>query len=189
MSCEGFSNSRAILIHVWRRMWCHKTVRWVSVLNDGIPPPQHFTRSGPFFTLTSESAGLGKRCSETKCCLTAELHELYVGAAACLNFYCTRTDSFMLVLQVAFTETPKETLFTDPQRRVNGVLFMSVGLGACWTFKLAFSFWFPAAGQEGFVWIKHSVDIFSHSHLLLFSWLTNYPIPLCQKALLLPPKY
>lgn len=59
MSCESFSNSQAILIHVWRRMWCHKTVRWVSVLNDRIPPPQHFTGSGPFFTLTSESAGLG----------------------------------------------------------------------------------------------------------------------------------
>lgn len=30
-----------------------------SVLNDGIPPSQHVTGSGPFFTLTSESAGLG----------------------------------------------------------------------------------------------------------------------------------
>lgn len=29
----------------------------------------------------------------------------------------------MSALAVAFTETPKETVFTDPQRRVNGVPF------------------------------------------------------------------
>lgn len=46
----------------------------------------------------------------------------------------------MSVLAVAFTETPKETVFTDPQRRVNGVpFFIPVGPRACWTFKLAFS--------------------------------------------------
>lgn len=34
----------------------------------------------------------------------------------------------MSELAVAFTETPKETVFTDPQRRVNGVpLFYTCG--------------------------------------------------------------
>lgn len=74
-----------------------------------------------------------------------------------------RTDSFMSALAVAFTETPKETVFTDPQRRVNGVplFFIPAGPRACRTFKLAFSCPAPA-GHEGSAWMKHLTDIFSH---------------------------
>lgn len=69
------------------------------------------------FTRTGRSAW---RRSETEHCLTVEWRSLHVAAAANRNFLSRRTDSFMSVLAVAFTETPKETVFTDP---VNGVPF------------------------------------------------------------------
>lgn len=150
-------------------MWCRKTVRWVSVLNDGIPPPQHFTGSGPFLTLTSESAGLGsiavKRIVASKLnytyCMSVQLPAwIFIARGRTVLCWCSRWP-LLRHLKRHFLLTHKEKLMES--------FFMSVGLGACWTFKLAFSFWFLAAGQEGFVWIKHSVDLFSHFHLLLFS--------------------
>lgn len=115
---------------------CLFVVRWPSAMES------INLRSVRTFRIRRHSISRSeRRRSETKRRLTVEWRSLHVAAAASLNFfYYRRTDSFMLALAVAFTETPKETVFTDPQRRVNGVppFFIPVSPRACWTFKLAF---------------------------------------------------
>lgn len=72
----------------------------------------------------------------------------------------------MSVLAVAFTETPKETVFTDPQRRVNGVpLFYTCGSEGMPDLQIGYLL-SKAARHEGCAWIKHLTDIFSHSQRL-----------------------
>lgn len=94
----------------------------LSALDDGIRPPQRLPGQN-----LSMPPPLHQRVREaTQRNQTSPHSRMTLAARRCscqpdFFFYYGRTDSFMSALAVAFTETPKETVFTDPQRGVNGV--------------------------------------------------------------------